>query len=143
VRDLAQLGALIAAGVVPLLAYGALGLAVVRILRLRAGTGETLALAFVFGTGASSLAILGLRLADLPLPLWALAGVALAGIPLARGLAPRPGTGTRAGGAWIRALEWTGAALAALTFAGWTSCTCPRSPRANPMQRPAYRRASP
>jgi hypothetical protein len=117
VRDLAQLGALIAAGVVPLLAYGALGLAVVRILRLRAGTGETLALAFVFGTGASSLAILGLRLADLPLPLWALAGVALAGIPLARGLAPRPGTGTRAGGAWIRALEWTGAALAALTFA--------------------------
>jgi len=116
VRGIAELASLVAAGVVPVLAYAALGLVLLRILRLRAGMAESLALAFVLGSGASSLAILALRLADVPVPLWALAGVAAAGVPLARGLTPPPRTGASAQPPWVRSVDAGTAALAALTF---------------------------
>ena len=62
----------------------ALGLWLLRALRLPARGAERVALAYVFGTGAASLALLILYGVGLHVPLLALAVVALAGVPALR-----------------------------------------------------------
>lgn len=83
-RNAADLAALVGAGAIPLLAYLGLGLWLLRALRLPASGAERLALGLALGSGAASLAILGLRAADVPVPLWTLALFAGAGAPLWR-----------------------------------------------------------
>ncbi len=117
-RDPQALAALVAAGVLPNLAYLAIGLAATRLLRWRARGVEALAQAFVLGTGFASLGILGLRGLGVPVPLWAVALVALAGAPLLRGVAsagshvarsPAPG--------WVRGVDAAALVLALVSFA--------------------------
>ncbi len=79
-RSAWEIAELVLAGVVPNLAYLAVGLWVLQPLGLAARGAERLALAFLLGSGLSSLAILGLRLVDAPVPLAALAVVALLGL---------------------------------------------------------------
>jgi len=114
-REPLELLGLLLAGSLPPAAYLALGLPLLHPLRLRAGTLESLALAYLLGSGVASLAILALRSLDLPVPLWALALLAAAGPALARRTraptahAPRPG--------WVRTVDLASALLAGLTFA--------------------------
>ncbi len=115
-RDAVSLLELWAAGVVPSLAYLALGLRLLRPLGVAASGAERLALGFVFGTGAASLAILLLRAlgVPLPVPVWA-ALAALAMLwprrgPFHRAPAGAPPTG------WVRAVEGATLAVAGLTF---------------------------
>jgi hypothetical protein len=91
-RDAAALSWLVAAGVVPCLAYLSVGSWLLRAIGSAARGSERLALAFVLGSGVASLALLGLRLCDVPVPLAAVALVAVAGIPAlgARGGASGP-----------------------------------------------------
>jgi hypothetical protein len=115
VRDLLGLTRLFVAGLVPNLAYLAVGLWLLRPLRLEARGSERLALGFVFGSGAASLAILGLRLLDLPVPLGGLALVALAGLPrLREGGTQAPASEEAPRGS--RAVDGATLALAILTF---------------------------
>ena len=79
-RAASEIAQLVVAGVVPDLAYLALGLWMLRPLGLAARGAERLALAFVLGSGVASLAILVLRGLDVPVPLVALAGVAVLGV---------------------------------------------------------------
>ena len=74
-RSAGEIAALVAAGVVPNLAYLALGLWMTRGLGLVERGVERWALAFVLGSGAASLGILALRAFDVPIPLLALAAV--------------------------------------------------------------------
>jgi len=84
-------------------------------LRLEARGSERLALGFVFGSGAASLAILGLRLLDLPVPLAGLALVALAGLPrLPQG--GTPASASQAPPRWSRAVDGATLSLAIVTF---------------------------
>jgi hypothetical protein len=113
-RDPAQLASLLAAGILPNLAYLALGLWLLRILGEAARGAERLALAFVFGTGVASLLLLGLRAADVPVPTWGLAAVAAAGLPRwrdARAGASRP---ERPG--WCGAVDAASFGVAGLAF---------------------------
>jgi hypothetical protein len=80
-RGPAQIAALFAAGLVPSLAYLAVGLWIARGLRLGARGAERVALAWLLGTGGASLLLLGLRIAGIPVPLAGLGLVALCGIP--------------------------------------------------------------
>ena len=108
-RGAADIASLLAAGLVPNLAYLGVGLWSLRALRVPAGGAERFALAFALGTGFSSLAILLLRTFDLPLPLAGLAAVAAAAVPaVGRG---GPGDALRRAGA--RGLPWIDAATAA------------------------------
>ncbi len=83
-RGAGDLIRLLLAGVVPPLAYTALGLWLLRALRLPARGAERAALAWVFGTGAASLVLLLLYGVGLHVPLYALAVLALAGLPALR-----------------------------------------------------------
>ncbi len=110
-RDAVALLELSAAGVVPSLAYLVLGLRLLRPLGVAASGAERLALGFVFGTGAASLAILLLRAVGVPLPVpvWA-AVAALAAFWPRRGTPHRAPAGAPPTG-WVRAVE--GGTLAA------------------------------
>ncbi len=112
-RTATDLAALVAAGVVPNVAYLAIGLWIHRLLRLDARGAERLALAYVFGTGAASLAILVLRLLGVPVPLFALALVAASAAPLLR-----EGRAVSATGAprWVRAIDAATIGAVVLTF---------------------------
>jgi len=114
-RSAAELARLVAAGVIPSAAYLALGLWLLRPLRLFATGSERLAVGFVVGSGAASLGILLLRLLDVPIPLPALAAVVLAGIP--RLCAP-PRAQLRAGepAGWVRAVDAASIAIALVTL---------------------------
>ena len=72
-REPLEIVGLLAAGVFPLLAYLAVGLRLLGPLGIASRGTERLALAFVFGTGCASLAILLLRAVDVPVPVWATA----------------------------------------------------------------------
>jgi len=115
VRDLLGLTRLFAAGVIPNLAYLAVGLWLLRPLRLEARGSERLALGFVFGSGAASLAILGLRLLNLPVPLAGLALVALVGLPRLRE-GRTPAAASQALPRWSRAVDGATLGLALVTF---------------------------
>jgi len=119
-RGPAELARLLAAGLVPPLAYLAVGLWTLRGLGLAARGSERLAMAFLLGTGSASLAILALRWAGLPIPLAALAAVALAGLPALRpSRAPgarHSGTAPAAAGAGARLLDAAALALSALVL---------------------------
>jgi len=78
-RSSADLLALFAAGAIPVLAYVSIGLWVLRALRSDASGIERAALAYVFGTGVASLAILALRTADVPITLAPLGLIAASG----------------------------------------------------------------
>lgn len=111
-----DIAGLLAAGVVPNLAYLAIGLWLLRPLRLAARGAERWALAFVLGTGVASLAILLLRAFDVPIPLPALAAVAALGLP---GLRSRdaPAPDPRRAQPWVRAVDTAALAAALLTVA--------------------------
>ncbi|HVN40796.1 MAG TPA: hypothetical protein VMW19_21740 [Myxococcota bacterium] len=114
-RDLPALGGLLVAGVVPNLAYLALGAWIVRALGLRASGCERIAQAYVVGTGAASLAILLLRALDVPIPLLACAALAAAGLPALRTqdrVAPSGPDAPR----WRRAVDVATLVVAVLTF---------------------------
>jgi len=115
VRSALGLASLFAAGLVPNLAYLAVGLWLLGPLRLAATGSERLALAFVFGSGAASLAILVLRLADVPVPLGFLALVALAGLPRLRGVVAQSPS-CEAAPRWSRAVDAATLGLAVITF---------------------------
>ena len=83
-RSAWDIAELVLAGVVPSLAYLAVGLWLLRPLRLTPRGAERFALAFLLGSGVASLAILVFRLVDAPLPLVVLAAVAAAGLPRLR-----------------------------------------------------------
>lgn len=108
-RSPAELAALLGAGALAPLAYLALGLWIARALRLTERGSERLALAYAFGTGAASLAILALRALDWPLPWWGLAALAASGALARRDL--RGGAIERP--RWARAFD-----AAALLVAG-------------------------
>ncbi|MCH7709153.1 MAG: hypothetical protein IH884_11745, partial [Myxococcales bacterium] len=72
-REPLEIAGLLAAGVFPLLAYLAVGLRLLGPLGIASRGAERFALAFVFGTGSASLAILLLRAVDVPVPVWATA----------------------------------------------------------------------
>jgi hypothetical protein len=111
-RDAGELVSLLLAGLLPILAYLAVGLWMLRAIGLAARGAERAALAFVLGSGASSLLLLALRGADVPVPLAGVAALALAGIPLWRG--PRdPG---EARPAWQRGVDAASLCVAALIF---------------------------
>jgi hypothetical protein len=82
-------------------------------LSLRPRAGERLALAFVLGSGAASLAILVLRAVAVPIPLWACAAVAALGLPKLRAGGEVVAT-SRA--PWVRAVDVAVIALALFTF---------------------------
>jgi hypothetical protein len=117
-RDAQALAGLAAAGVLPNLAYLAIGLAATRLLGLRGRGAEALAQAFVLGTGFASLALLGLRGLDIPVPLWAVALVALAGAPLLRGVASAdPGGRRLPAPGWARRIDAVTVGIALVSFA--------------------------
>jgi hypothetical protein len=88
VRSAGELLRLFLAGVVPPLAYLAIGLWLLRALRLPARGAERAALAYVFGTGAASLGLLILYGVGWHVPLLALAVVAATAVPALRLKAP-------------------------------------------------------
>jgi hypothetical protein len=112
-RAASEIAQLVVAGVVPDLAYLALGLWMLRPLGLAARGAERLALAFVLGSGVASLAILVLRGLDVPVPLVALAGVAVLGVPRLRPDASSGSASAAAG--WVRAVDAAALVAAALT----------------------------
>lgn len=116
-RPAGELAQLALAGVVPSLAYLALGLALVRALRVPARGAERLGLAYAAGTGVASLTILALRAADVPIPLWALALVALVGALAARGGAPGIAASDAPRPAWARAIDAASVCVGLLLFA--------------------------
>jgi len=104
VRDAGELIRLVWAGAVPCLAYAALGYWIVRALRLPARGVERAALAWLFGTGVASLALLILYGVGVHVPLDALAVAALAGAPAL--LAQPPGAPPApVAPAWTRSVD--------------------------------------
>ena len=103
-RNAGELLALALAGVVPCLAYTALGLWLLRALRLPARGAERAALAFVLGTGAASLVLLILYGVGLRVPLPLLAALALAGLPALGAQAPDPQPAPQAP-RWSRSID--------------------------------------
>ncbi len=120
-RGAVEVGKLIAAGVIPVLAYLVVGLLVTRRLRPDAPGAEGLALAFVFGTGFSSLAVLVLRMLDVPIPLWTLAAVFAAGaawlLRSPRSRAPGFEAHKPTAPRWARAVDGASLVLGVLTVA--------------------------
>ena len=116
-RDAAALLELWVAGVVPSLAYLAVGLRLLRPLGLAASGAERLALGFVFGTGAASLAILLLRAVGVPLPLPVWAGVAALALFWPRGESPRALPAVAPAAGWVRAVDAASLVVAGLGFA--------------------------
>jgi hypothetical protein len=116
-RGLSELVWIACAGAVPNLAYAGLGLAILRRLGIAVRGAEAVALGFVLGTGAASLAILVLRLLGVPIPLWSVAAVAAAALPAWRGLAPAPPQRAPRDAAWVRAVDAASIGFGALTFA--------------------------
>ena len=114
-RSASELLGLALAGVVPCLAYAALGLWMLRALRLPASGAERVALAFVLGSGAASLALLILLGFGAPVPLPALALVALAGVPALRTPPPDP-TPASPAPRWSRWIDGATLALGLLIF---------------------------
>ena len=114
-RSASELLGLALAGVVPCLAYAALGLWMLRALRLPASGAERVALAFVLGSGAASLALLILLGFGAPVPLPALALVALAGVPALRTPPPDP-TPASPAPRWSRWIDGATLALGLLLF---------------------------
>ncbi len=120
-RSAAEIAQLLLAGAVPCLAYALLGLRLLPRFGVEASGAERWALAWLFGTGFASLAILLLRALSVPLPLLAVAGVAaLAGLPsLRRGL---PLVDRADGGvpdptpSWVRGVDAASVSLAGLLF---------------------------
>ncbi len=104
VLEIVQLGL---AGALPALACVAVGLWLLRPLGLAPRGAERLGLAFVLGSGFASLAILGLRLLDVPIPLLGCAAVAALAIPRWRppafGASPTPRTPGRK--PWVRGVD--------------------------------------
>jgi hypothetical protein len=113
-RDAEEVARLVAAGLVPCLAYLALGLRALGLLGVAARGAERLALAYVLGTGAASLGILALRALGVPVPLLAAGAVALLAWPRPRSAAPAPRRASAAG--WVRAVDAASGALGALIF---------------------------
>lgn len=113
-RDAAELASLFLAGALPSLAYLAVGLWLLRALGESARGAERLALAFVLGSGTASLLILGLRAADVPVPLAACAALAAAGLPCWRDLGREPAPPLRP--AWQRGVDALACAVAGLGF---------------------------
>ena len=115
-RGLAELGALGAAGAIPVLAYGVLGALVFGRLGAGARSAEAIALSYVLGTGVASWLLLVARLSGLPVPpLWALALFAALGTAALR-RPPRSASAGRDPG-WVRAVDAAACALGALVFA--------------------------
>jgi hypothetical protein len=112
-RSARELLALASAALAPPLAFLSIGLWLLRAMGSGARGAERLALAFITGSGAASLAILLLRGAGVPVPLPALAFVALAGAPLLAGATP---AGPR-GSPGARAVDLACMAVALLLFA--------------------------
>ncbi len=113
-RSAADLLALGAAGLLPNLAYLVVGLALARGLGSRARGAERLAVGFVLGTGACSLALLLLRALSAPVPLAGCAAVSIAGAWLLRDVRGEPPRPPRR--AWVRAIAAASIAAAALLF---------------------------
>lgn len=113
-RSAWDIAELVLAGVVPSLAYLAVGLWLLRPLRLTPRGAERFALAFLLGSGVASLAILVFRLVDAPLPLVVLAAVAAAGLPRLR--SPRPAGDRPIPAGWIRVVDAAAIGVALLTF---------------------------
>jgi hypothetical protein len=118
VREAQEIAGLVAAGVVPCLAYLAIGLRLLTWTGVASRGAERLALAWVLGTGSASLAILLLRALDVPLPLLALAAVAvLAWLLPRRGAGPaRSGAPSPGAAPWVRAVDIATGGVAALSF---------------------------
>ncbi len=114
-RTASGLLSLALAGVVPCLAYTAVGLWMLRVLRLPAWGAERVALAFVLGSGAASLALLILLGFGAPVPLSALALVALAGVPALRATSPEPAPASPAP-RWSRRIDLASLLLGVLLF---------------------------
>jgi hypothetical protein len=115
VRSAAEIAILVVAGALPSLAYLAVGLWLLRGLRLRVRGGARIALAYAFGTGAASLVVLVLRMLDIAVPWLALMAVAATGIPAWRMLGNQAGPEPARRG-WVRAVDAATLALALLTF---------------------------
>jgi hypothetical protein len=115
-RTAAELAALAAAGTVPVLAYLAIGLWLARALKRPERGAERLALCWLLGTGAASLAILTLRALDLPVPLVALAALALAGLPALRDCRRSASEGSQRAAALPGAVDAASLCVAALLF---------------------------
>jgi hypothetical protein len=118
VRSAGELLRLFLAGVVPPLAYLAIGLWLLRALRLPARGAERAALAYVFGTGAASLGLLILYGVGLHVPLLALALVAATGLAALRLTAPddSPAPGALPAPPWMRSIDALTLAAGGLLF---------------------------
>jgi hypothetical protein len=132
VREPIEIAQLAAAGLVPCAAYLAVGLRLLVRLDPSARGAERLALAYVFGTGAASLALLLLRAAGVPVPLVAVGAVAILASPrsMQRSEASPKGAqraeGERSGRpqdwpsqgpqGWARAADAAALGIGALTF---------------------------
>jgi hypothetical protein len=108
---------LLAAGVVPSLAYLGVGLRLLRPLGVTASGAERLALGFVFGTGAASLAILLLRAVDVPLPLPVWAAVAAVAAFWPRSGTPGAVSAEAPSAGWVRGVDGATLVVAGLSFA--------------------------
>jgi len=121
VRDAGELAQLFAAGLVPCLAYLGVGQRLLRWLGLDAAGLERTALAWVFGTGVCSLAILLLRALAVPVPLLVAGVVVVLTWPLPWARRRGPGAATVAGPAaptgWVVWVDRATGAVAGLTFA--------------------------
>ncbi len=119
-REAAEIGQLFAAALVPCLAYLGVGQRVLKRLGIEARGLERTALAWVFGTGVCSLALLLLRALNVPVPLVVIGVVAIAVWPLPRPGRPRSGSSPAppepAPTGWIRWVDQATGVLAALTF---------------------------
>ena len=123
-RELAEIGGLTVAGILPTLFYLGIGLGLAEWMAPGAGAQrralERLVWAYALGTGAASLAILGLRAVDLsvsiPLALLATAGVLFAARRRGRAADTEPRESSSPAPAWVRWLDRGSVALAALLF---------------------------
>ena len=114
-RGARELLSLASAAVVPNLAWLAVGLWLLRGLRLGAPSPERLALGYALGSGLASLAILALRACDVPLPMLPLAALAASGTLAWRGGQSAAPPSTRRPGL-ARFLDWMALAAGALLF---------------------------
>ncbi len=119
-REAGEIGQLVVAGLVPCLAYLGVGRRLLKGLGIEARGLERTALAWVFGTGVCSLAILLLRSVNVPVPLLVTGVVAIVFWPLPRPgrarAAAQPAPSEPAPAAWIRRVDQATGALAGLTF---------------------------
>jgi len=114
VRSALEIVQLALAGALPALACVAVGLWLLRPLGLTPRGAERLGLAFVLGSGFASLAILGLRLMSVPIPLLACAAVAALAIPRWRAPELEPASAGRK--LWVRGVDALALAVALFTW---------------------------